>query len=431
MRRFRSFILFLISFIAVFAAVRFWQEADYGAEARDSAAAVNEPAREVAFVANAVAGTVSLIDVAERKVIGTLNAVPDGKRAGFFRDPVQYFAQGFVERRGGKNYAQDTDLSRDGTVLFVSRGHLGDVAAFDIATGGILWRTPIRGVRADHMAISPDGRRLFVSALIRGGDVVEVLDTESGARLGRFKTGTWPHDVHVSEDGKRVYSASLGDMTKSVDERGRDENAYVITVADAETLEIIQTYPFHTGIRPFQVARNGRVMYAQLSNEHALAALDLELSAYTGLLSLPVAEGVSEHDWDFEAPHHGLALSEDGTTLCAAGRASDYAAIVETEGSKAKGAFPLSDSPSWPADDATVETNGLRLKGTVPAGDAPSWAAFAGDGICLLANNRSDDVSFISVDGMNEIARIPAGRGPKHITVGRVPEGVLDKVRAR
>ena len=113
-----------------------------------------------------------------------------------------------------------------------------------------------------------------------------------------------------------------------------------------------------------------------------------------------MADNVSEDDWDFEAPHHGLALSADGRWLCAAGRASDYAAIVST--------------------------NPLQLSATVRVGDAPSWAALSlDDRYCLTANNRDDSVSIISMDEQREVKRIAVGRAAKHITVGHLPQDVI------
>jgi len=41
-----------------------------------------------------------------------------------------------------------------------------------------------------------------------------------------------------------------------------------------------------------------------------------------------VKPGIAVSDYDFAAPHHGLALIDDGETLCIAGRASDYTALV-------------------------------------------------------------------------------------------------------
>lgn len=385
--------------------LRAWQEASYGTGPVASHTTIDGPAHEAAFVANSVGGTVSVIDIGTGQVIGTMDVLPDGASAGFFRDPLQALAQGYVEGQAGLNYVQDTDLSRDGRVLFVSRGYLGDVAAFDIASGDILWRTPVSGLRSDHMDVSPDGRRLYVSTLIYSGNRVEVIDTATGDIIGGYTAGQWPHDVHVSPDGARVYTASLGDMQAAPEERGADADAYLVTVHDTETLEQLAAHAFDAGIRPFTVTADEGRLYAQLSLTHAIVARDLESGAEVGRIDLPVAEGVNEDDWDFDAPHHGLALSADETLLCAAGRASDYAAIV--------------DAPD------------LTLRGTVPVGDAPSWAVLAGDDrLCLTANTRSDTVSLIDVAALEEVARLEAGRGPKHISVGMVPEAVLEALRA-
>ncbi len=385
---------------------RFAGEADYGLGPRDSSGEPAGPLREIAFVSNVVGGTVSLIDLQARTVIGELDIKPDGARVSFFRDPEQSFAQQIIEGSGGLNYAQDTDLSRDGSVLFVSRGHLGDVAAFDIASGRLLWRTPVAGIRADHMTRSPDGTRLYVSALVRGGDVVEALDAASGERLGSFATGLWPHDVHTNGDGSRVYAASLGDMQLEVDARGAAENAYEVTVVRADDLEVLDRHPFASGIRPFAVTADERRLYAQLSNTHAVIAYDLETREILARNDLPQAEGIDESDWDFEAPHHGLALTPEEDALCLAGRASDYAAVVATAG--------------------------LELLATVPVGDAPSWAELDATGeLCVLANTRSDDVSIVSLTHFEELARLPVGRAPKHVSIGFVPEAVLADVSRR
>lgn len=68
---------------------------------------------------------------------------------------------------GRPNYAQDTDASPEGGTLYVSRGYLGDVAAFDLTTGRLLWTRSLETLRADHMTRTPDGNSLFVSAMRR------------------------------------------------------------------------------------------------------------------------------------------------------------------------------------------------------------------------------------------------------------------------
>ena len=120
-----------------------------------SGAAQAKPASvEIAFVANAKAGTVVLLDVASRTILGVIDVNPTHEKS---------------EGPGAANYAQDTDLSPDGKTLYVSRGYVGDVAAFDLASGRMLWRCPLNTGRADHMTLTPDGRSLFVSAMPRAG----------------------------------------------------------------------------------------------------------------------------------------------------------------------------------------------------------------------------------------------------------------------
>ncbi len=123
-------------------------------------------------------------------------------------------------------------------------------------------------------------------------------------------------------------------------------------------------------------------------------------------LELPVKPGVTVADWDFEAPHHGLALTADGRTLCLAGRASDYAALVDARD--------------------------LSLIATVPVGDGPGWAEVTDDGrFCLVTNTRAHDLSIIAIASRSEVARVPMGKGPKHITMARLPTDVVVAVKAR
>ena len=116
-----------------------------------SAAQTPPDLTEVAFVANAEAGTVALVEVASRSIIGVLDINP---------------ARAERKGPGATNYAQDTDVSPDGRTIYVSRGYLGDVAAFDLSSAKMLWQRSLNTGRADHMTITADGRSLFVSALM-------------------------------------------------------------------------------------------------------------------------------------------------------------------------------------------------------------------------------------------------------------------------
>jgi DNA-binding beta-propeller fold protein YncE len=359
------------------------------------ASRVQPPSIEIALVANAQAGTVALVDVASRSVLGAIDV-----------NPARVKSQG----PGVPNYAQDTDVSPDGRTLYVSRGYLGDVAAFDIASGRLLWQRSLDTGRADHMTLTPDGRSLFVSAL--PDNRVYKVATDTGEITGHLVTGVYPHDNKVSRDGRRLYNTSIGPITSLPRKAGAPPLTetpgypFQLTIADVNTLQTLDRIRLDNAIRPWQFTPDEKGIYAQLSNEHAVVAYDLAARKVVKRLDLPVKPGVTVADWDFEAPHHGLALTPDGRTLCLAGRASDYAALVR-------------------APD-------LTLIATIPVGDAPGWAETADNGrVCLIANTRSDDLSIISIPGRTEIARLPVGDGPKHITVARISASVVAAFKAR
>ena len=358
--------------------------------------AASAEARDVVLVANAEGGTVSIVDARSFHVVRELNVLPDGPEAEpGSDDPAQaLLGQKIVEAAGGNNYAQDQDLAPDGRTLYVSRGHRGDVVAFDVTTGNMLWKVPIPGLRSDHMTISRDGRRLYVSALT--DNHVYVVDTARAEVTGSFPTGEWPHDNHLSHDGKLVYNGSIGNIVAPPEARGQ----YALTLADATTLEVRRTYVFEAGLRPYVLSEDETRMYAQLSEYHGLIEYDLGKGEVLRRLDLPVDEGVTEEDYDFEAPHHGLALSGDGETLCAAGRASDYVALVSVS--------------EW------------RPLAIIDAGDAPGWAATGPGGThCFVPNTRADTLSVVSYASRREVARVKVGDGPKQIEPGSIPIAAL------
>ena len=354
-------------------------------------------ARDVMLVTNAEGGTVSIVDTRRLRVLKTIDVLPDGPSAGLEDNPTQaLLGQQIVEAAGGKNYAQDQDVSPSGRTLYVSRGHRGDVAAFDIRRGELLWKVAIPGLRSDHMTISPDGRLLYVSALTE--DNVYVVDTRSRAIVASFPSGQWPHDNHVSPDGRRLYNGSIGNIVAPEESRGEDP--YRLTVVDRRSLEPVASHVFERGIRPFVITRDERRMFAQLSEYHGVVEFDLRAGRVVRSRGLPIDPGVTDADYDFEAPHHGLAMTADDRTLCVAGRASDYAALLSTRR--------------------------LRPLAFIEVDDAPGWAAIGPGGRkCYVANTRADTLSVISIRKRREVKRLRLGDGPKQIEAARLPLRVL------
>jgi DNA-binding beta-propeller fold protein YncE len=355
-------------------------------------------ARSVAVVGNLRAGTVTFIDQGTLSAIGTLDVTPDGKTP---HDLIQALLYPVLVTAKGVNYVQGVALSPDGRILYVSRGYLGDVAAFDLSTRRLLWRLQVSGVRADHLALSRDGRRLFISALT--ANEVQVIDTASHTFVGSFPTGDWAHVLVFTPDDGLIVNGSLGNQLLP----GFVPTRFQLTFADPLTLQVKRVLSFDAGVRPFVFSPDGKLAYVQFSYFHGFKVIDTATGHVLATVSLPVAGpavGQPPSSYPNQAAHHGIDLSGDHTTICDAGTVSNYVALV---------------------DRASLHTRAI-----IPVGDQPADAQTSSDGrLCFVTNRGTgpggNTVSAISYRDGCEVARIPAGQGPQEITVGAVPDAVL------
>ncbi|PXY26945.1 YncE family protein [Prauserella muralis] len=363
------------------------------------------PARDVMFVGNNWDGTVDLVDARTFEKYQRINVVPDlaERKAGM--TPDQLVAMLVIRQTAGEGHDQLVDdimVSPDGRTMYVSRPSLGDVSAFDVATGAQRWFTRVDGYRSDHMALSPNGRTLLVSATT--ANVVNVVDTATGEITGRIRSGDFPHENQFSADGSTIYNATIGNVV-APDAPLLDaaKGRRWLTIADAATLQVKKVIDFGVGIRPFVVMPDQRTMYAQLSFHNGFVEYDLAEERITRTVHLPLSEEakrMKREDYPLDSAHHGLAMNADRSKICDAGTISDYAAIL-----------------SVPA---------LTVDEIVPTGKKPYWAATSPDGRhCFLSNSESDDISVVSYDNPREVARIPVGDHPQRVRGYTVPSDVL------
>ena len=371
--------------------------------------------RDVLVVSNNWAGTADLVDPHKLKRIERLNVVPDkaARIAEIEADPTAKFYYDSIRElvgEGHDQYVDDGFVSRDGRVVFFSRPSFADVVAIDIRTNEIRWRTHVDGYRADHMALSPDGRRLLVSAST--ARVVDVLDTRSGEILDTIASGDSPHESNFSRDGTTIFHASIGTVYTDTDDPALDatKGERVFEIIDAETLEVLERIDMRAkmaefgrpdmsaAVRPMAISPDERFVYFQLSFFHGFAEYDLRADRITRVIDLPlspVSEGMPREQYVLDSAHHGLAMNPKGTKLCAAGTMSDYAAIVKR--------------------------GPLELQRTVPVGRTPYWSASSEDGkYCFVSVAGNDRVSVISFKTAREVARIKVGDHPQRMRTGRV-----------
>lgn len=303
------------------------------------------------YVENSKSGDLTILDIASNKVLGKLDVVADLKGKGDF-----YFEGSVIDDVLGPS---------SGDVLYVSRPAGRDIVAIDPGTGKILWRVGTRGT-PDHLALSPDGRRLFVALF--NDYFVDVIDTEKRALAGQVRTGYGSHGIRVSDDGTTLY---VGQVLHQQ-----------LTIADAHSLKVIKNIQFNEGVRPFDITADGKTAYVQLSRLHGFDVVDLDEGLVRQTVYLPpLPVGVRPMQ---EFPHtadHGLKITPDKKSLLAAATLADYVAV-----------YSLPD---------------LRLQRTIPTGDEPNWITFDREGKNAYVTNRgSNDLSIISLKDWSEVARV-------------------------
>jgi DNA-binding beta-propeller fold protein YncE len=349
--------------------------------------------------------------------VARLNIIPDiqERMLEIATDPVRlayFLAIRQAVGEGHDQYVDDMFASHDGRVLVVSRPSLADVIGLDLHTGAILWRFRVDGQRADHMAMSPDGSRVAVSAST--GNVVHILDTFTGRELGRFASGDSPHENNYSADGRLIYHASIGLVYTPLDQPLFDttKGDRRFQIVDANTNTIVKQidmgqklaeagYPdMSSAVRPMALSPDERFVYFQVSFFHGFVEYDFAQDRVTRVANLPneVPE-MPREQYLLDSAHHGIAMNPEGTRLCVAGTMSDYAAVVERD---------------------TFEQE------LIHGGTKPYWSTNSADGrYCFVSWSGDDKISAISYKRKEEVAQIPVGDHPQRMRIGNVTRAWL------
>ena len=373
---------------------------------------------EVIFAGSNWEGTVEVIRKHRPfRRIAQIDVVPDidERMAEILLDPerlIYFLAIRLLIGEGNDQYVDDMYSSNDGRLLIASRPSLKDVVGISFRTGEVVWRFPVDGQRSDHMAISPDGKHVAVSAST--GNVVHILDVKTGEEVGRFASGDSPHENTYSADGSKIYHASIGLVYTPADQPILDttKGERYFQVVDAETNEILSRvdmgaklaeagYPdMSSAVRPMAITKNERRAFLQVSFFHGIVVYDLVSEEVVRVVDLPnLIPDTPREEYLLDSAHHGIALSGDGRKLCVAGTMSDYVAMVNRR------------SLSRPEPRYRLLKLGLK----------PYWATTMSDGRrCMVSWSGSDKISIISYRTGKLIKDVPVGNHPQRVRMGYV-----------
>lgn len=423
--------------------------------------------RDVMFVGNNWAGTASIVDARSLQVLRSgVDLVPDKAQelADIHADPVRlgyYLAIQQGPGEGHDQYVDDMFTTSDGKYVAASRPSFGDVVWIDIGkamagrSDSIFREQSMDGYRTDHMALSPDNRRLLVSdstarQVIEFSMVNETVGGRSirvGDRLRTFESGETPHESNYSRDGQLIYHASIGKVYTPIDGSQRptkipqpqdslkgDRWFQIVRNSDFGIekrwdmgKELAESgYPnMSSAVRPMAVSPDGTKVYYQVSYFHGIVEFDFTKpdadpsSTYTsGGVPEPTTGAVTRvselenrvpnmppDQYVNDSAHHGLSLNTAGTRLCAAGTMDDYAALVDTATLKPVKYFDQS-------------TTGH------PYGK-PYWTTGGLNDTCWVSLSDSDSVAVINFDTGQELAYLGVGDHPQRIRHGVVSEADL------
>ena len=205
------------------------------------------------------------------------------------------------------------------------------VMAFDLATDRKLWDRVAEG-GADRLAVSPDGKLLYVPSF--EGPHWNVLDGDTGDTRAKIVTNSGAHNTIYGPDGRRVYLAGLKSPR--------------LAVADPATHTVVaEVGPFSNVIRPFTINAAQTLCFVSVNELLGFEVGDLKTGKVlhhvevTGFAKGPV----KRHG----CPSHGIALTPDERELWLADGANNAVHIFDARVMPPRqvATVKLRDQPGW------------------------------------------------------------------------------------
>ena len=203
--------------------------------------------------------------------------------------------------------------------------------AFDLTTDKKVWEKEMPG-GADRLALSPDGKILYVPSL--EGPHWTVVDGMSGEIVATVTTNSGAHNTIYGPNGKRVYLAGL--------------KSTMLNVADPATHKVVQQVgPFANVIRPFTINGAQTRVYVNVNDLLGFEVGDLQSGK---VLQHVEVQGYQKGEVKRHGcPSHGIALSPDEREVWLADGHNSAVHVFDmtTATPKQIATITVRDQPGW------------------------------------------------------------------------------------
>lgn len=205
------------------------------------------------------------------------------------------------------------------------------VAAIDLKTDRLLWNKEYDG-GADRLALSPDGKILYIPSL--EGPHWNVVDAASGDVITKIVTNSGAHNTIYGPDGRAVYLAGL--------------RSPLLAVADPRTHKVVKEVgPFGNVIRPFTINRAQTLCFVNVNDLLGFEVGDITTGKMLHRVEVTGFEKgpVKRHG----CPSHGVGLTPDEKELWLSDGHNERVHIFDATVMPPKqvASIKLRDQPGW------------------------------------------------------------------------------------
>ncbi|HQU90801.1 MAG TPA: beta-propeller fold lactonase family protein [Pyrinomonadaceae bacterium] len=202
---------------------------------RSPAHVIADPQGKLAYVTNGADDTVSVVDVAQRKVVREIEVgdSPHGMR-----------------------------MRPDGSEIYVANTGDGSVSVIDVAAAKEGARIPV-GEAPVQVAFAPDSHRVYVSS--SAGNSVSVVDTATRKQIASVPVGRKPIQLFVTPDGRYVYVANEGT---------KENPDNTTSVIDTRTNQVVATVETGSGAHGVVVSDDGSRAFIANSIDSTVSVID-------------------------------------------------------------------------------------------------------------------------------------------------------------